>query len=383
MIRANVRTPDQTVGDIHSLAACNAAGERRLHEMMDEFGIDDLVGLSAHILDTSRRATRAAIAKVPDGVYRNEMRVDGYDAPVDMVVTLTVQDDRLTADFSGTSGPSSFGVNVPEVYTRAYACFALKCTIAPDVPNNAGSLEPFEITAPEGSILAARRPAPVSVRHVLGHLVPDVVLGALHHALPDTVPAEGASSLWNIQIAVRPLDGSGPGAEILMFNSGGTGARPGLDGLSATAFPSGVSTMSVEATEQVGPIIVWRKDLREGSGGPGTRRGGLGQVIEIEARKGYDFHFNAMFDRVEHPARGRAGGHPGAPGRVELTDGTRLNAKGRQHVAAGQRLRLSLPGGGGYGRPEARGRGEVTRDLAAGYITAEQARNIHGQQDEE
>jgi N-methylhydantoinase B len=383
MIRANVRTPDQTVGDIHSLAACNAAGERRLHEMMDEFGIDDLVGLSAHILDTSRRATRAAIAKVPDGVYRNEMRVDGYDAPVDMVVTLTVQDDRLTADFSGTSGPSSFGVNVPEVYTRAYACFALKCTIAPDVPNNAGSLEPFEITAPEGSILAARRPAPVSVRHVLGHLVPDVVLGALHHALPDTVPAEGASSLWNIQIAVRPLDGSGPGAEILMFNSGGTGARPDLDGLSATAFPSGVSTMSVEATEQVGPIIVWRKDLREGSGGPGTRRGGLGQVIEIEARKGYDFHFNAMFDRVEHPARGRAGGHPGAPGRVELTDGTRLNAKGRQHVAAGQRLRLSLPGGGGYGRPEARGRLEVTRDLAAGYITAEQARNIHGQQDEE
>ena len=195
MIRANVRTPDQTAGDIHSLAACNAAGERRLHEMMDEFGIDDLLGLSTHILDISRKATRAAIETVPDGVYRNEMRVDGYDAPVDMVVTLTVEGDRLRADFTGTSGPSSFGVNVPEVYTRAYACFALKCTIAPDVPNNAGSLEPFEITAPEGSILAARRPAPVSVRHVLGHLVPDVVLGALHHALPDTVPAEGASSL--------------------------------------------------------------------------------------------------------------------------------------------------------------------------------------------
>jgi len=383
MIRANVRTPDQTVGDIHSLAACNAAGERRLHEMMDEFGIDDLVGLGSHILDTSRKATRAAIETVPDGVYRNEMRVDGYDAPVDMVVTLTVEGDRLRADFTGTSGPSSFGVNVPEVYTRAYACFALKCTIAPDVPNNAGSLEPFEITAPEGSILAARRPAPVSVRHVLGHLVPDVVLGALHHALPDTVPAEGASSLWNIQIAVRPVDGSGPGAEILMFNSGGTGARPGLDGLSATAFPSGVSTMSVEATEQVGPVIVWRKDLREGSGGPGAHRGGLGQVIEIEAREGYDFHFNAMFDRVEHPARGRAGGHAGAPGRVELADGTRLNSKGRQHVAAGRRLRLSLPGGGGYGRPEARAGDDVRRDLAAGYITAGDARDIYGQQDEE
>jgi N-methylhydantoinase B len=383
MIRANVRTPDQTVGDIHSLAACNAAGERRLTEMMDEFGIDDLEGLSAHILDTSRKATRAAIAEVPDGVYRNEMRVDGYDAPVDMVVALTVEGDRLTADFAGTSGPSAFGVNVPEVYTRAYACFALKCTIAPDVPNNAGSLEPFEITAPEGSILAARRPAPVSVRHVLGHLVPDVVLGALHHALPETVPAEGASSLWNIQISVRPLDGNGTGAEILMFNSGGTGARPGLDGLSATAFPSGVSTMSVEATEQVGPIVVWRKDLREGSGGAGARRGGLGQVIEIEAREGHDFHFNAMFDRVDNPARGRAGGLSGAPGRVELADGTALKSKGRQHVTAGQRLRLSLPGGGGYGAAEERSREDVLRDLQAGFITPDEARGIYGLDDEE
>jgi N-methylhydantoinase B len=201
--------------------------------------------------------------------------------------------------------------------------------------------------------------------------------------LPETVPAEGSSSLWNIQIAVRPLDGSGSGAEILMFNSGGTGARPGLDGLSATAFPSGVSTMSVEATEQVGPIIVWRKDLREGSGGPGARRGGLGQVIEIEAREGHDFHFNAMFDRVENAAHGRAGGQPGAPGRVELADGTRLRSKGRQHVSAGQRLRLSLPGGGGYGAPEGRARADVRADLAAGYITAREARENYGFDEEE
>ncbi len=383
MIRANVRTPDQTVGDIHSLAACNAAGERRLREMMDEFGIDDLNGLSSHILETSRRATRAAITNVPDGTYRNTMRVDGYDAPVDMAVALTVAGDRLIADFAGTSGASSFGVNVPEVYTRAYACFALKCTIAPDVPNNAGSLAPFEITAPQGSILAARRPAPVSVRHVLGHLVPDVVLGALHQALPGVVPAEGASSLWNIQISVRPLDGTTTGAEILMFNSGGTGARPEFDGLSATAFPSGVSTMSVEATEQVGPITVWRKDLREGSGGAGARRGGLGQVIEIEARAGFDFHFNAMFDRVENPARGRAGGGAGDPGRVELADGTKLRSKGRQHIAAGQRLRLSLPGGGGYGDPKTRARDDIKRDVAAGYISAKEAREIYGLNDEE
>ncbi len=380
MVRANVRTPDQTVGDMYSLAACNEAGNRRLQAMLDEFGIDGLDSLSDFIMVASERATREAIARVPAGTYRNTMRVDGFEAPIDIVVTLKVEGERLIADFDGTSGMSAFGVNVPEVYTRAYACYGLKCAIAPQVPNNTGSLLPFEIIAREGSILAARRPAPVSIRHVLGHLVPDVVLGALHQALPGVVPAEGSSALWNIQISARATDpDSGlPGAEILMFNSGGTGARPATDGLSATAFPSGVSTMSVEATEHVGPIIIWRKDLREGSGGAGTMRGGLGQVIEIEARDGYAFWFNAMFDRVVHPARGREGGGTGARGRVELTDGTVLKPKGRQKVAGGKRLRLSLPGGGGYGPPEGRARASVAADLEADLITGKQARDDYG-----
>ena len=380
MIRANVRTPDQTVGDMYSLAACNEAGERRLRAMMDEFDIDDLQALSDFVIETSRTATLEAIGKLPSGTYHETMQVDGYDAPVHMEVTLSIDGDQLLADFAGTSGMSKFGVNCPEVYTRAYACYALKCAIAPEVPNNTGSLEPFRITAPEGCILAAKRPAPVSVRHVMGHLVPDVVLGALHKAVPNVVPAEGASALWNIQISARASDpDSGlPNREVLMFNSGGTGARPEFDGLSATAFPSGVSTMSVEATEHVGPITVWRKDLREGSGGAGATRGGLGQVIEIEARDGYDFWFNAMFDRVENPARGRDGGLPGGAGAVELADGTKLRSKGRQLVKNGQRLRLSLPGGGGYGAPRDRSREAIARDVAAGFITAEQAKQDYG-----
>ena len=380
MVRANVREPDQVVGDMYSLAACNEAGDRRLQTMMAEFGIADLDGLSAFVIDTSRKATHAAIAQVPDGTFANTMQVDGYDDPVQMVVTLDVAGDRITADFAGTSGMSRFGVNVPEVYTRAYACYGLKCAIAPQVPNNAGSLEPFVITAPEGCILAAKRPAPVSVRHVLGHLVPDVVLGALHQALPDTVPAEGASALWNVQISARPSDPASGlrSAEVLMFNSGGTGARPAHDGLSATAFPSGVSTMSVEATEHVGPITVWRKDLREGSGGAGALRGGLGQTIEIEPRAGYDFYFNAMFDRVENPARGRNGGGNGARGQVTLADGTRLRSKGRQLVKNGQRLRLQLPGGGGYGIVTDRDPALVAEDVRAGFVSDEQAQKDYG-----
>jgi N-methylhydantoinase B len=380
LVRSNVREPDQVVGDLYSLAACNEAGDRRLQSMMGEFDIAQLDGLADFVIETSRKATHAAIAKVPNGTFRHSMQVDGYDAPVQMVVRLDIDGDKIKADFDGTSGMSRFGVNVPEVYTRAYACYGLKCAIAPEVPNNTGSLEPFDITAPEGCILAARRPAPVSVRHVLGHLVPDVVLGALHQALPNTVPAEGASALWNIQISARPSDPESGlrNAEVLMFNSGGTGARPTLDGLSATAFPSGVSTMSVEATEHVGPITVWRKDLREGSGGAGALRGGLGQIIEIEPREGYDFYFNAMFDRVENAARGRDGGLEGAKGRVELADGTKLRSKGRQLIKSGQRLKLSLPGGGGYGLPAERDKTQVAEDLAAGFITQDQAADIYG-----
>ena len=385
IVRANVREPDQVVGDIYSLAACNEAGDRRLQSMMDEFSINDLDGLSDFVIETSRKATRKAISAVPDGSFSHTMQVDGYDDPVLMAVRLDIKGDRLRADFDGTSGMSRFGVNVPEVYTRAYACYGLKCAIAPMVPNNTGSLDPFEITAPEGCILAARRPAPVSVRHVLGHLVPDVVLGALHQALPGKVPAEGASALWNIQISARASDSDSdlPSREILMFNSGGTGARPGVDGLSATAFPSGVSTMSVEATEHVGPITVWRKDLREGSGGAGTRRGGLGQTIEIEPRAGYDIYFNAMFDRVENPARGRQGGGNGAAGKVELATGQKpptkkLRSKGRQLVKNGQRLKLSLPGGGGYGSPEKRRPEDIAEDLRAGFISLHQAKTDYG-----
>ncbi|MBN9007892.1 MAG: hydantoinase B/oxoprolinase family protein [Rhizobiales bacterium] len=382
LVRANVREPDQVVGDLYSLAACNVAGDRRLQEMLDEFDIADIEGLSDYILETSGKATREAIARVPAGTYRNTMEVDGYDAPVHMEVRLTIDGETLTADFAGTSGMSKFGVNVPEVYTRAYACYGLKCAIAPDVPNNHGSLIPFGIVAPEGCILAARRPAPVSIRHVLGHLVPDVVLGALAQAMPAVVPAEGASALWNVQIAARPVEGrEGRTTQLLMFNSGGTGARPSIDGLSATAFPSGVKTMSVEATEQIGPIVVWRKDLREGSGGAGEFRGGLGQTIEIEAREGYEFHFNAMFDRIRNPARGRRGGHAGAAGAVRLSDGTQLRGKGRQQVGAGQRLVLSLPGGGGFGDPRKRERKNIEADLIAGYISREQAVLDYGFED--
>jgi N-methylhydantoinase B len=385
ILRHNVREADQVIGDLYSLSSCNDTGHRRLMDMMDEFGLENLNDLRDFIFSNSLRATLEQIKDLPAGSYHNKLTADGYDGPVHMKVRLDVSDGEVLADFEGTSGLSTKGINVPLVYTTAYACYALKCTLAPTIPNNHASLEPFKVTAPVNCILNAMHPAPVAIRHVLGQFLPDLVLGALHKMLPDTVPAEGSSALWNVQLGAVPIEGAEAAngeslrqSQILMFNSGGTGARPGLDGLSATAFPSGVHTMSSEVTEHVGPITIWRKEMREGSGGAGTRRGGLGQVIEISANPGHRIYINAMFDRCDNPARGRDGGQPGSAGSVSLDDDTVMQSKGKQWIPDGRHLVLNLPGGGGYGNPQGRDKVLVQQDVERGYISQQQAKQDYG-----
>ncbi len=371
IIRNNVREADQVVGDIHGLAACNETGRRRLLEMLDEFDLNDIDELAAFIFDRTASATMSALESVPKGTYANQMQVDGYDETISLAVDLTVTDTGMHADFTGTSPLSPFGINVPITYAQAYFTYGMLVALAPELPNNYASLAPFTVSAPPGVILNAQDPDPVAVRHVIGHFVTDLCLGAIAPALPDVVPAEGAGALWNFQASARaakPGSGLAP-VELLMFNSGGTGARPSLDGLTATAFPSGVMTMSAEATEQIGPIIVWRKEIRENSGGDGRQRGGLGQILEIGSTDGYLFEFSSMFDRVENPARGRAGGKDGAPGKVYLDDGTPFPTKGRQTVPADRHLILELPGGGGFGDPSERDPDAIENDRRQGYVT--------------
>ena len=370
LIRYNVREEDQVLGDIHGLAACNETGRRRLLEMLGEFDMSDLDELADFIFDRTSKATMRALAPVKKGTYRNEMQVDGYNETITLAVELTVTDEGMHADFTGTSPTSEFGINVPIVYAQAYFTYGMLVALAPELPNNFASLFPFTVSAPSGVILNGEDPDPVSVRHVIGHFVTDLCLGAIAPALPGVVPAEGAGALWNFQASARGADPAEmlPPVELLMFNSGGTGARPTLDGLTATAFPSGVMTMSAEATEQIGPIVIWRKEIREGSGGAGTYRGGLGQIIEIGPADGYQFEFSAMFDRVENPARGRAGGQDGAPGKVYLDDGSPFATKGKQTVPADRRLIMELPGGGGFGDPAERDPDAIAHDRAQGYV---------------
>ena len=187
----------------------------------------------------------------------------------------------------------------------------MKCLIAPEVPNNAGSLAPITISAPEGCVLNARRPWPVAARHTVGHFLPDLMFGCLHQVIDGGVPAEGASSLWNPQIfgggslvneVAEGTDANDlPAFSTVIFHCGGAGARPGKDGLSATAFPSGVRTIPVEATESVAPVVFYRREFRESSGGAGKHRGGLGQVIEIGGAGATPVALLCNFERVKQP----------------------------------------------------------------------------------
>ncbi len=370
MIRANTRLPIDTEGDTYSLAACNDVGCRRLVEMMEEFDLDDLDGLADHICGRSEAAVMAEIAALPQGSWSYEMVVDGYDAPVTLVATTTVSGGSIHVDYTGTGPASGRGINVPHAYTTAYTVFGLGCAVAPRIPNNAGSLRRLTVSAPPNTILNALKPAPVASRHIVGQMLPDMVFGCLRQAIPDRVPAEGTSCLWNIPLRGRTNDANGNhGFSMAATSNGGTGARPTKDGLSATAYPSGVKGTPVEIAESLTPTVFWRKELRPNSGGAGRQRGGHGQVIEIGSAGDEPFQVLAAFDRIDHPPRGRDGGLDGAPGVIRLASGTVLRGKGLQTVPAGDRLVLMTPGGGGLGDPAGRSADQVARETADGLIT--------------
>ena len=388
LVRANVREPDQVEGDLYSLAACNETGCRRLDAMMAEFGLAEITPLAEAIISASHKAMLEQIRALPFGQYDNAMRIDGYETPIDLVARMTIGETGIDVDFSGTSPISARGINVPLTYTQAYASFGVRCVVGAEVPNNAGSLAPVRVTAPAGTILNAPDPCAVATRHVVGQMLPDVMLGCLHQAVPERVPAEGTSCLWIATLlgghgvageAEGPeSEDAGPPFTISMFHAGGTGARPGKDGLDATAFPSGVRSTPVEINETIAPIVVWRKEYRTDSGGPGQLRGGVGQVMEIAHLEGAPFAISAMFDRVTHGPRGRGGGDNGTTGRLRLKSGTTLRGKGRQRVPAGDRLILEMPGGGGLGDPANRDAARTAQDLRDGLVSPEQAAARYG-----
>ena len=370
LLSANVRAPEEVLGDLHAQVSGNQVGAERLLQYLEAFELDGLEQLGKEVLRRSEQAMRDAIRAVPDGDYEKTCHTDGLDEPITIHCRLTVRGDEVTADYAGSSQQVERALNVVLNYTAAYTNYALKCALCPEVPHNEGSFRPVTVTAPEGSIFNPRFPAAVAARQIAGHFIPHTVFGALAPVLEDRVIAEGSGNIW-----LTTVRGKGRNRFVsVFFAAGGTGARPNADGLSTTAFPSGVATAPAEVIETSGPLVIRRKELRRDSGGPGRFRGGLGQVIEVEVRTGEPFVVSVLSDRFLFPAEGYAGGRPGARARFSTSTRSRRNPKLSLDLPAGARFTLELPGGGGYYAPTSRDPQAIATDLAEGLISRKAAR---------
>ena len=373
VVRSNVRQPDEVIGDFYAQTASNDAGGRALLEMMEEFALDSIDAVAEEIIGRSETAVRNEIRKLPSGEWSNETWSDGFEEPIVIRCTVKVAGDEIFIDFAGSSPQSTRGINVVLNYTHAYASFAIKAAICPDVPHNEGSFRPVHVSAPPGSIMNALDPAPVASRQVIGHFIPSAIFAALSGALPGRLMAPGADPIW-----LSVWRGQNPPFTLTIFQVGGTGARPAKDGLSAVGFPSGVAGVPAEVIESLSPVVMQRRQLRPDSGGAGKWRGGLGQLTEFTRRGEGRWSVSSIADRTEYPAPGLLGGGSGAKGEVMLGDGTRLHAKAMVDLKRGDVVHVNLPGGGGYGNAFERAPELVLRDVIEGYVAPEEAEKSYG-----
>jgi N-methylhydantoinase B len=366
---ANVRVPDQVSGDLEAQITANEVCAARVDEFLGDTGLADLQGLSRALQARADLAMRRAISAVPDGVYRATLDADGFEPhTTHIVVAVTVAGESMVIDFEGTSGQIDRGINCVMNYTHAYSVYPVKCALDPFTPRNEGSYRAIEVRAPEGSILNPRFPAAVGSRQLTGHLLAGAIYKALAAVIPKQVIAEcgGAPTM---RCLFSGQDQHGDRFSQVLFASGGMGASPHRDGLATTAFPTNAGAGSIEAFENVAPLVVWSKQLRPDSGGPGQFRGGMGQEAIIEVRSPGPLRLSLISDRRDHPAQGVLGGKAGAAAEIVFSDGTRPHPKSRTTIEPGMKLHMRYAGGGGYGPPSQRDPAALAADLKDGYVT--------------
>lgn len=374
LIRKNVRSSEQVVGDILANVTATEVGCRNLVEFMDDYDVDDLGPVAEAIIGQSEAAMRRQIAAIPDGDYRNTMEVETLDRPVTLACCVSVRGDRLHVDFAGTGAQVAAAVNVPLCYTRAMTAYALKCLLLPDIPNNQGSVSPIELSAPPGSILNAEPPAATGARNLVGHSVPALIFGAMADALPDRVQADpGMTNILNVE-GRHP---SGRRYATLHFSTGGFGALSDMDGAPTTPSPSNMRVTSSEIWEIETGMLVEGRRLRQDSGGPGEFRGGLGQEIVLRNDTGEPMTILTLGRRSDFPPMGFRGGGAGALCTYRV-NGRLVGAKGRYVLQPGESIEMHNAGGGGFGDPRRRSRQRIEEDLAEGFISLEHAQQAYG-----
>ena len=354
IIEQNVRRPGECLGDLAAQVSSARIGSELLIALLQRHGLDDIENLSDEIIGRTEREMRSIIRKLPSGISHGETR---FDVPGGKIITLktaltvdSVAGDILI-DFDGSSPSTDTGINVCMNYTHAYSTFAVMACLAPQLPNNYGSMTPIRVAAPKGSIVNCEPPSPVNARHVVGMYVPMPIIKALYHVAPTQVLAESAGAPWLCFLNGKWMDGR----PFIQFwgHPGGVGARHNKPGLSATSFPSGVSSQPIEMIEASSPVVFLQKELLDGSGGIGQYRGGDGQVVKFRVRTNEPWSLDAATSRTDEMAEGIGGGSPGQPGLFKI-NGVAISTVGqspKMKMGADDVVEIQTPGGGGYGPP--------------------------------
>jgi N-methylhydantoinase B len=386
LLRANVRLPSQVWGDLEAQLTAHDVCRRRAAEFFTDTGVDGFGPLAGAVHAAADRAMRRAVAAVPDGVYTSALDADGVDGqPTRIECAVTVAGETIAIDYAGSSPQVPQPTNCTLNYTTAYSIYPLKILLDPATRSNHGCYQAITVTAPEGSILNPRFPAPVLARHLTGHLLCCAIYQALADVLPGRVIADsGGSPALRVQFAGRapsaatpPAASAASGASgqqgdpfaLILFASAGMGASAHHDGLATTAFPTNSGSGSIEALEATTPLVFRKKEFRADSGGAGTHRGGLGQDIAVHNPGRAPVRVALLGDRSRHPARGVLGGLPGDTASARYDSGTSPSLKSVSVLAPGDTITISFPGGGGYGPPAKRDPAAIAADLTEGVVT--------------
>jgi N-methylhydantoinase B len=354
IISTNVRAAHQTIGDILAQVAANDQGIRGLHRMMAENNLSEINSLGKQIIEASEKAMRQAILQAPNGTYHAEYDADGdgLDNPVKFKCAVTIQDDEIFVDYTGTSPAHHLAINAVLNYVFAYTAYPIKCVFSPEIPNNEGSFRPIHVSAPEGCLLNAQKPSPLGARNVTGNLLHGPIMKALSQAVPDKVQADCGAAVWVMVLSGKREDGN----EFVeyLFLAGGYGGRKGLDGEPTLCYPTNVANVPIEVFENDAPVLVTEKVLVEGSGGNGQFKGGLGQRFAYKNIGQNPLQISNVTEKINHTAYGLFGGEAGQKGKlfIRKPDGsTRFTPpKGHDKLMPNEELVMQLPGGGGYGR---------------------------------
>jgi N-methylhydantoinase B len=354
IIRTNVRAADQTIGDILAQVAANDQGIRSLHRMMQENDLAEIDALGEQIIAASERAMREAIRQAPNGTYHAEYDADGdgLNEPVKFVCAVTIDDDEIYVDYTGTSPAHRLAINAVLNYVFAYTAYPIKCVFSPETPNNEGSFRPIHVSAPEGCLLNAQKPSPLGARNVTGNLLHSPIMQALSQAVPDKVQADCGAAVWVMVLSGKRADQS----EFVeyLFLAGGYGGRKGLPGEHTLCYPTNVANVPIEVFENDAPVLVMEKSLIRDSGGTGQYPGGMGQRFAYRNIGSSPIQISNVTEKINHRAYGLFGGESGQKGRLFVRQADQTERftppKGHDKLLPGEELVMELPGGGGYGK---------------------------------